>query len=244
MNQPLSHLDRRDFLFLSSGAAAGVVLAPGLSEADTPLSTFSTTSGLRTGVPVPLKYVEIPGFLSSSQLDPHHAAHYGGALKKFVEIEQQFDAAFASGNTVDPMAFETMKRLQSSRGNSVMLHELYFQGMAQTSGPPPEELRKAIELRFGSLDRWASDFIESAKIAAGWAILVLHPINGRLYNLVSDEHAQGPLWFSAPLVVIDTYEHAFYVDYVNRKSDYVEKFVEHVDWHEADHRYRLATAQT
>ncbi len=42
-------------------------------------------------------------------------------------------------------------------------------------------------------------------------MLVVHPVNGRLYNVVSDEHAQGPLWFSIPLVVIDTYEPAFYI---------------------------------
>ena len=96
----------------------------------------------------------------------------------------------------------------------------------------------AIEKRFGSVEKWAADFIASAKAAAGWAMLVIHPVNGRLYNVVSDEHAQGPLWFSIPLVVIDTYEHAFYIDYQNKKADYVEKFLSFMDWAEADRRYR------
>ena len=45
----------------------------------------------------------------------------------------------------------------------------------------------------------------------------------------------------APLVVIDVYEHAFYIDYHNRKVEYVEKFMDHIDWKEANARYRLVT---
>ena len=56
---------------------------------------------------------------------------------------------------------------------------------------------------------------------------------------MSDEHAQGPLWFSVPIIVIDTYEHAFYVDDQNKKAEYVEKFLKFIDWAEADRRYRL-----
>jgi superoxide dismutase, Fe-Mn family len=69
-------------------------------------------------------------------------------------------------------------------------------------------------------------------------MLVHHPVNGRLYNVVSDEHTQGPLWLAMPLVVIDVYEHAFYIDYQNRKPEYVEKFMSHIDWNEANRRYQ------
>ena len=71
-------------------------------------------------------------------------------------------------------------------------------------------------------------------------MLVQHPVNGRLYNVVSDEHASGPLWLAMPLVVIDVYEHAFYIDYQNKKADYVDKFLSFVDWAEADRRFKLA----
>ena len=89
--------------------------------------------------------------------------------------------------------------------------------------------------------KWSGDFVASAKAAAGWAMLVLHPVNGKLYNVVSDEHAMGPLWLAMPLVVIDVYEHAFYIDYQNKKADYIEKFMQHVDWAEADRRFRAAS---
>ena len=69
-------------------------------------------------------------------------------------------------------------------------------------------------------------------------MLVAHPVNGRLYNVVSDEHAQGTLWFAEPLIVIDTYEHAYYIDYQNRKNEYVDRFLAHVDWVEAERRWQ------
>jgi Fe-Mn family superoxide dismutase len=231
---------RRQFLFTSSGAAAGSFLAPGLAEAAEGERVDFTNSGLVTGTLKPLRHKEIPGFLSAQQIAPHHTAHYGGALNAFVSIEGKFEEHFQRGAAIDWAAFETLQRLKSSRGNSVVLHELYFDGLGLKATQPAEDVRKVIERRFGSLDKWLGDFVASAKVAAGWAMLVVHPVNGRLYNVVSDEHAQGPLWLAVPLVVIDVYEHAFYIDYQNRKAKYVEKFINFVDWAEVNGRYRLA----
>lgn len=232
-------MNRRNFLFTSSGAAAGSLVVPGLAESAEGDPSPHAGSGLVTGTPKPLRHKEVPGFLSAAQIAPHHTAHYGGALKAFAAIDQKFEDSSQKGTAIDAAAFETLRRQQSSRGNSVILHELYFDGLALKAIDPAEGIRKAVEKRFGSVDKWAADFTASAKAAAGWAMLVAHPVNGRLYNVVSDEHAQGPLWLAAPLVVIDVYEHAFYVDYQNRKAEYVEKFLPHIDWAEADRRYRL-----
>jgi Fe-Mn family superoxide dismutase len=232
-------MDRRNFLFASSGAAAGSFVVPGFvaaAEGDSPFAD----SGLVTGKPKALRHKEVPGFLSAEQIAPHHTAHYGGALKAFVGVEEKFEEHFTKDKPIDAAAFERMKQVQSSRGDSVILHELYFDGLALKANDPPEAIRKAVEKRFGSLDKWMADFVASAKAAAGWAVLVVHPVNGRLYNVVSDEHAQGPLWLAAPLVVIDTYEHAFYIDYKNNKTAYAEKFPKFIDWVEADRRYRAA----
>ena len=231
-------MNRRNFLFASSGAAAGTLLVSGIAEAEEGVKAPFAESGLTTGKLKPLRYKEVPGFLSAAQIAPHHTAHYGGALKAFAGAEAKFEESFTKGTAIASAEFERLKQIQSSRGNSVILHETYFDGLALKATEPPEGIKKAIEKRFGSVEKWAVDFINSAKAAAGWALLVVHPINGRLYNVVSDEHAQGPLWFSIPLVVIDTYEHAFYIDYQNKKADYVEKFMQYIDWAEADRRYR------
>lgn len=123
-------MDRRSFVFASSGAAVGTLIVPGLASED--------ESGLSTGQPKPLRHREVPGFLSAAQIAPHHTAHYGGALQAFVTVEQALERGFAGGPPVDPLAFERMKSLQSSRGIG---------------------LRDAITKRFGSVDRWAVDFV-------------------------------------------------------------------------------------
>ena len=233
----MNSVSRRNFLFASSGAAAGTLAVPGLLEAAESEAMDFSQSGLVTGQPKPLRHAEIPGFLSAAQMAPHHTAHYGGALKAVVAADAQLEESARSGAAADPAAFAHLKRLVNSRGNSVVLHEFYFDGLSPQAVDPHQNVRTAIEQRFGSLEHWSADFIASAKEAAGWAMLVKHPINGKLYNVVSDEHAMGVLWMAAPIVVIDTYEHAFYVDYLNRKADYVEKFIDHIDWNEANLRF-------
>jgi superoxide dismutase, Fe-Mn family len=84
-------LSRRNFLFTSSGAAAGSMLVPGLAEAD---EQEFAKSGLVTGQLKPLRHSAIPGFLSAAQIAPHHTAHYGGALKSFVGIDAKLEEGF------------------------------------------------------------------------------------------------------------------------------------------------------
>lgn len=238
----MPHLTRRNFLFVSSGAAAGSLIVSGtVDAADT--GKYFSASGLVTGQPKPLRHMAIPGFLSAEQIAPHHTAHYGGALKGYSAADAKLEESMMGGETIDATAYGSWQRSRASRGNSVVLHELYFDGLAPDENDPQDDLRSAIEKRFGSLDKWAGDFQASAAAAAGWAMLVLHPVNGKLYNVVSDEHAQGLLWMAIPLVVIDVYEHAFYIDYQNRKADYIEKFMSHIDWNEAQARYRFASAE-
>lgn len=236
----MSNFSRRNFLFASSGAAAGTLLVPGLAEAADHDDYFAK-SGLVTGESKPLRHKSIPGFLSAEQIAPHHTAHYGGALKGYSAADAKLEESVKSGTTIDAASYGAIHQARQSKGNSVILHELYFDGLVPKAPDPKADVRAAIEKRFGSVEKWADDFQTSAKSAAGWAMLVLHPVNGKLYNVISDEHAQGPLWMAVPLVVIDVYEHAFYIDYHNRKAEYVEKFVDHIDWTEVNARYRLAS---
>ncbi len=238
----MNNLSRRNFLFASSGAAAGTMLVSGLPEAEAADGVNFSASGLVTGKPKPLRHKSIPGFLSAEQIAPHHTAHYGGALRGYSALDAKLERSIKEGTAIDASAYGAMQRARQSKGNSVILHELYFDGLAPKMPDPKADVRTAIQQRFGSLDKWSDDFQASAKAAAGWAMLTFHPVNGKLYNVVSDEHAQGPLWMAAPLIVIDVYEHAFYIDYHNRKTAYVEKFMGHIDWAEVNARYRAASA--
>lgn len=80
--------------------------------------------------------------------------------------DAKLDESSRSGPAVDPAAFAHLKRLVTSRGNSVVLHEFYFDSLSQKAVDPERNLRTAIEQRFGSIEKWSAHFIASAQQAA------------------------------------------------------------------------------
>ena len=211
-------LSRRKLLYSAAAALGAGCAAPAQALGD----TEGAKSGLVTGVPRPLKYRDVTGFLSEDQIRWHHSSHYSGALKAFVSL----DKGEAPGK----------HKTRLSKMNSVVLHELYFDGMSGKGSDPGNDANAVLKKRFGSLDRWIEDFKSAALSCQGWAVLAYHPINGKLYNIASDAHDEGPAWFGVPLVVLDMYEHSYYIDFQNNKRDYVKGFFGHVDWSEIERR--------
>jgi len=231
-------LSRREVLQTAGllGISAATVSA-NAAAAESDALPFAKESGLITGKMKPLKYDEIPGLLSKQQVTPHYQAHYGGALKRLTTIEQQLEVLYQGKDPLGDDALTFIHKDKVNRMNSVLLHELYFDGLTPKPGDPAEDIRTALAKRFGSLDRWIEDFKVCCMAANGWGMLVRDVVNGRLYNVSSDLHEIGVIWLGQPLVVCDVYEHAFYVDYTNRKQDYVSKFVQFIDWKETNARW-------
>jgi Fe-Mn family superoxide dismutase len=198
---------------------------------------FAPQSGLVTKQMKALKYEEIPGLLTKGQVTPHYQAHYGGALKRFVALETQLEGLIKGKDPLGGDAYSLMQKDKINKMNSVLLHELYFDGLSPAPAEQKVDIRTAIANRFGSLDRWVEDFKACCVAANGWGMLARDIVNGQLYNVASDLHEIGVLWLGQPLVVCDVYEHAFYVDYQNRKSEYVNKFVQFLDWGETNRRW-------
>jgi Fe-Mn family superoxide dismutase len=233
---------RREVLRGFAGCAAGIMVVEMAGAAEAELSRFPPGSGLVSEKPKPLPYEELPGFLSRAQLTPHHTAHYGGALRALLGHEQQLKKLLEGTEPLSSPTHTLMVKDRVNRVNSVVLHELYFDNMAAQAPAAKEDVRAAIAKRFGSLERWADDFRAASLAANGWGILARDAVNGQLYNVASDLHEVGVLWFGQPLVVCDVYEHAFYVDYQNRKPDYVGKFLQHINWDEVDRRWQSASS--
>jgi Fe-Mn family superoxide dismutase len=221
---------RREFLAVA--AAAGLI-RPGLAQ-----SPEETGSALVSGKAKPLKFEEVKGFLSKDQLAIHHGAHYGGAVKSLGQIDSELETADRGKANANYSAVRELKREQVHAMNSVVMHELYFDGLAAGPADPGEAAADALKKRFGSLDRWVEDLKAAAVSARGWALLAYQPVNRRLYNVVTDMHDIGPMVFGVPLVVIDCYEHAFYVDYRNKKADYVAAYPKYIDWTEVEKRVK------
>ncbi|MGQ0634549.1 MAG: superoxide dismutase [Planctomycetaceae bacterium] len=232
-------LTRRQVLQTATALGVSAVLLDEAAPDDRP--SFAQ-SGLVTKQMKVLKYDEIPGLLTKAQVAPHYQAHYGGALKRFVTLDQQIDKQLQSGEPLGGDAYTLVQKDKVNRMNSILLHELYFDGLTAQPAAPAEDVRTAIARRFGSLDRWKEDFRACCMAANGWGILARNVVNGQLYNVASDLHEVGVLWLGQPMVVCDVYEHAFYVDYQNRKQEYVDRFVQYVDWREIDRRWRVLAA--
>ena len=118
---------------------------------------FARESGLVTGKPKALKYEEIPGLLTKAQVAPHYTAHYGGALKRYVAVEDQLDKLVKGREPLGGDAYAFMEKDKLNRMNSVLLHELYFDNLAARPPEPAGDLRAELAKRFGTLERWQEE---------------------------------------------------------------------------------------
>lgn len=228
-------ITKRKFI---TGTGLGAVgsLAVGVTNSHAQVGHMDRESGLKTGKMKPMTYTALPGFLSAEQIAPHYNNHYGGALRGHLARDAQIEQMSKSG-TIDANAHATMQRGRTQRGNSALLHEVFFDGMTSDDSRPLANIRRGIELRFGSVGKWQAEFAAAAASATGWAVLAYNRISGKLYNVVSDAHADGVYWQSVPIIALDMYEHSYYIDYQNDKGSYIEKYFDYLDWQAADNRF-------
>lgn len=122
--------------------------------------------------------------------------------------------------------------------NGMRLHELYFDNLAKggvtLSG---RVLRPKIESTWGSVENWEKEFRGLASMRGiGWVILAHDKKDGKLFNVWVNEHDGGLLAGATPLLVMDVFEHAFMLDYGVKRADYINAFMEAVDWHSVEER--------
>jgi superoxide dismutase, Fe-Mn family len=86
------------------------------------------------------------------------------------------------------------------------------------------------ELYFGSAEAWRADLVAAAMAARGWAWTAYDWDEGRLFNYVGDAQNTFPVWNATPLVALDVYEHAYFLDYQTDRRAYIEAFLRNLDW--------------
>lgn len=160
--------------------------------------------------------------ISKHQIDDHFDVKYAGYVTCFNTIEERRANTQATGgpNFSD---WRSLALEQERCQNAIMLHEGYFQclgGNGQATGT----IAKWIEEEWGSFDRWKEAFTATGSSARGWCVLNFNLLDGRLTNTLADEHSIG-LWNSIPLVIMDMYEHAYYIDYNANSKQYVQAFM-------------------
>lgn len=126
--------------------------------------------------------------------------------------------------------YRECKRGETYALNGVILHELYFENIGGKMKMPDQMTIGQLEMYFGSFNNWKSDFIATAKASRGWAVLCYDQRSYRLRNISLDAHDLGNIAYSAPILVLDVYEHAYFLQYADNKTEYINRFMDNINW--------------
>jgi superoxide dismutase, Fe-Mn family len=174
--------------------------------------------------------------MSEKLIVSHYENNYGGAVKRLNLIEEQL--AGIDFNTAPGYLINGLKREQLIATNSMVLHELFFNGLGEESAPDAE-LMTVIERAFGSYERWRSEFIAMGKAqggGSGWVLLTYSPRDDRLINQWAMDHTTT-LAGGRPILALDMYEHSYHMDYGAKAATYVDAFMAAILWPEVRRRY-------
>lgn len=176
----------------------------------------------------PLKYQSLEG-LSEKQLKEHHDVLYAGYVKKLNEIRTKLETADRGEANATYSLYGELKREEAFAANAIRLHEHYFDNLGG-DGTASGDILQMIKEDFGSVETWKEDIMAAGIAARGWVVTAFDLSDGKLYNISCDAHNLGCIWNCVPLVVLDVYEHAYFIDYGTARKSYLEAFVKNVDF--------------
>jgi superoxide dismutase, Fe-Mn family len=171
--------------------------------------------------------------MSEKLIVSHYENNYGGAVKRLNLIGEQL--AGLDFNTAPGFLINGLKREELIASNSMILHELFFDGLGD-EGAPGKELATTLARDFGSVERWRSEFIAMGKALAGgsgWVLLSWSPRDRRLVNQWAADHCHT-LAGGQPILALDMYEHSYHIDYGAKAATYVDTFMQAIRWSNAD----------
>jgi Fe-Mn family superoxide dismutase len=113
-------------------------------------------------------------------------------------------------------------------------HEIYFEHLGGGGGDPTGLIGDLIERDFGSYPDWRTDLKATGMAGRGWAWTAYDWDEGRLFNYVGDAQNSYPIWNATPLIALDVYEHAYFLDYQTDRSSYIDAFFDNLDWSTID----------
>lgn len=196
--------------------------------------------------PLPYEYDALVPVLDQETLHFHHDKHYktyvdnlNAALSDYPELQKLGLSDLLRQIDRLPAAIQTPVR---NNGGGVYNHELYFDAMKSPVGQEPSGLLlEAIERDFGSLQQWKEQMKQAAvgKFGSGWAWLMTDR-DGKLSIVQTTNQDVPDLDKLIPIFLIDVWEHAYYLQYQNRRADYVDGWFSLINWRKAQKRYEEA----
>jgi len=162
-----------------------------------------------------------------------HLKLYTGYVNKYNEITEKLRNLVDEEYTKANQVFSTIRSLKTELSfawGGVINHEIYFNHLGGNGGTASGILLKQIEKDFGSFESYKKDMKASAISARGWVWTLWHPAESRLINHIGDSQNTYGFWGATPIVALDTYEHAYFVDYGVNRGGYIDTFFENMNW--------------
>ncbi|WP_026533951.1 superoxide dismutase [Arthrobacter sp. H14] len=189
---------------------------------------------------LPYDYAALEPHISARIMELHHDKHHAtyvkganSALEQLAEAREKGDYANIPRLSKD-LAFHTGGHIN---------HSVFWNNMSPDGGDKPEgDLAAAIDDTFGSFDKFRDHFTAAALSlqGSGWAFLAWEPLGKRLVIEQLYDQQGNVAVGTTPLLMLDMWEHAFYLDYVNVKADYVKAFWNIVNWADVARRFEGA----
>ncbi|MBW2973872.1 superoxide dismutase [Candidatus Woesearchaeota archaeon] len=188
---------------------------------------------------LPYAYNALEPHISEKQLKIHHDKHHAGYVKGANAILEQLDKARKENKDVDQKAI--LKALSFNIGGH-LLHSLFWPNLAPEgkNGEPSKELKDALEKEFGSFERFKEEFTKAAASVegSGWAALTFCKKTNRPIIMQIEKHNVNIYPMFTILLVVDVWEHAYYLDYKNERGKFLENFWKIVNWNEISTRFK------
>jgi Fe-Mn family superoxide dismutase len=180
--------------------------------------------------------------MSKEQLTIHHDKHHQAYVNGANAILQKLDKARKENADLDIKS--TLKELSWNVGGH-LLHSLFWDNLAPASkagGKPGGKLGDWLDKEFGSFDRFKKEFTQAATSVegSGWAALSRCPQTSRPLIMQIEKHNTNVYPTYKVLMVLDVFEHAYYIDYKNDRAKFVEAFWNLVNWNEVNKRFEAA----
>jgi len=178
--------------------------------------------------------------LSERLIVSHYENNYGGAVKRLNAITDELRQM--DFQTAPVFRINGLKREELVAMNSMILHELYFDGLGATERPA--HLSEALSKAFGSVEAWHAQFAAMGKAqggGSGWVLLTYSARDATLLNQWAADHTTN-LAGGVPILALDMYEHSYHIDYGARAAAYVDAYMQNINWQNAASQYERAVA--
>jgi len=229
---------RRDFMKMLTLGAGGAWAANNISSA----MPVQNSSGLKRGeahhlFPLPYDYNALEPILDEQTLRLHHDKHHAGYVKGLNRAEMKLNEAREKD---DFSQIKFWEREAAFHGSGHILHAIYWQNLSPRGGGEPRgNLAASIKKQFSSFSAFQKQMIAATTSVegSGWGILAYQSILKQLVILQAEKHQNLTQWGAVPLLVIDVWEHAYYLNYQNKRAEYVTKIFDIINWKDVSARF-------